>query len=195
MIERIYDEAAQGKSQRKITLGLTADGWTGARGGPVRVSTVGKILRNPVYLGWQIVSVRGRPQIYGLPRSGRPAPAPDQDRAGCPRRGLRLRPRGRLRRPGAPHRGPAERRCRPVRADRPGGEGDAGRCRAGCRGVRGRRVHGRDRAAGAHLRSHERHRPGHGIPEQGRAVEAASIRSHTRATGSRRPHLPSQPVR
>ncbi|WP_031068704.1 recombinase family protein, partial [Streptomyces sp. NRRL WC-3742] len=38
MIERIYEEASQGKSQRKITLGLTADGWTGARGGPVRVS-------------------------------------------------------------------------------------------------------------------------------------------------------------
>ncbi|WP_158845907.1 recombinase family protein, partial [Streptomyces sp. NRRL WC-3742] len=65
------EEASQGKSQRKITLGLTADGWTGARGGPVRVSTVGKILRNPVYLGWQTVSVRGRPQTY-LNGKGKP---------------------------------------------------------------------------------------------------------------------------
>ncbi len=37
----------------------------------MRVSTVGKILRSPVYLGWQIVSVRGRPQIY-LNSKGKP---------------------------------------------------------------------------------------------------------------------------
>ncbi|MFF4815116.1 recombinase family protein [Kitasatospora sp. NPDC001309] len=64
IIERIHDEAAMGRSQRLITLGLTADGYTAARGGPFRVSTVGKILRNPVYLGLQTVSVKGTPQIY-----------------------------------------------------------------------------------------------------------------------------------
>ncbi|MFD7734343.1 recombinase family protein [Kitasatospora phosalacinea] len=64
VIERIHAEAAQGRSQREITLGLTADGLTAARGGPWRVSTVGKVLRNPVYLGWQTVSVKGAPQVY-----------------------------------------------------------------------------------------------------------------------------------
>ncbi|MFD5915909.1 DUF6924 domain-containing protein [Kitasatospora sp. NPDC058201] len=38
----------------------------------MRVSTVGKILRSPFYLGWQIVSVRGRPQSRGCDGPGEP---------------------------------------------------------------------------------------------------------------------------
>ncbi|KRB63360.1 hypothetical protein ASE03_33270, partial [Kitasatospora sp. Root187] len=71
IIERIHEEAAQGRSQRQITLGLTADGYTAPWGGPWRVSSVGKILRNPVYLGWQTISVKGTPQIY-LNSKGKP---------------------------------------------------------------------------------------------------------------------------
>ncbi|MFB8167355.1 recombinase family protein [Kitasatospora purpeofusca] len=64
VIERIHNEAAEGKSQRKIAAGLTADGFTAPRGGHWRATTVGKILRNPVYLGWQVVTVKGAPVIY-----------------------------------------------------------------------------------------------------------------------------------
>ncbi|MFB7947001.1 recombinase family protein [Kitasatospora phosalacinea] len=71
LIERIHAEAAEGKSNRKIALGLTADGYRSTRGGPFRSNTVGEILRNPVYLGWQIVSVNGHPQIY-LNAKGKP---------------------------------------------------------------------------------------------------------------------------
>ncbi|MFJ6622366.1 recombinase family protein [Kitasatospora sp. NPDC091335] len=69
--ERIHREAAEGKSNRKIALGLTADGFRATRGGPFRSNTVGKILRNPVYLGWQIVTVNGHAQLY-LNAKGKP---------------------------------------------------------------------------------------------------------------------------
>ncbi|WP_037971900.1 recombinase family protein [Streptomyces sp. NRRL WC-3742] len=64
VVERIHYEASEGRSQRKIAAGLTADGFTAPRGGPWRATTVGKILRNPVYLGWQTVTVKGAPVIY-----------------------------------------------------------------------------------------------------------------------------------
>ncbi|WP_441248912.1 recombinase family protein [Kitasatospora sp. McL0602] len=64
LLERIHREAAEGKSQRAIAAGLTADGYTAPKGGPWRASTVGKILRNPVYLGWQVVTVKGAPQAF-----------------------------------------------------------------------------------------------------------------------------------
>ncbi|MFJ2775664.1 recombinase family protein [Kitasatospora sp. NPDC087315] len=64
IVERIHNAAAEGKSQQKIAAGLTADGYTAPRGGPWRATTVGKILRNPVYLGWQVVTVKGAPVIY-----------------------------------------------------------------------------------------------------------------------------------
>ncbi|MGW1174033.1 recombinase family protein [Kitasatospora sp. NPDC002543] len=71
VIERIHREAAEGKSNRKIALGLTADGIRATRGGPFRSNTVGKILRNPVYLGWQVVTVNGHHQLY-LNAKGKP---------------------------------------------------------------------------------------------------------------------------
>ncbi|WP_043477745.1 recombinase family protein [Kitasatospora sp. MBT66] len=71
VIERIHREAAEGKSNRKIALGLTADGFRATRGGPFRSNTVGKILRNPVYLGWQVVTVNGHHQLY-LNAKGKP---------------------------------------------------------------------------------------------------------------------------
>ncbi|MFJ1754158.1 recombinase family protein [Kitasatospora sp. NPDC088134] len=64
VVERIHYEAAGGKSHRKIASDLTADGFTAPRGGPWRATTVGKILRNPVYLGWQVVTVKGAPTVY-----------------------------------------------------------------------------------------------------------------------------------
>ncbi|MFC8719378.1 recombinase family protein [Kitasatospora sp. NPDC057198] len=64
MIERIHNEAAEGASNRQIAKGLSIDGYRGPRGGPVLPSLVGNILRDPVYLGWQIILVKGRPQIY-----------------------------------------------------------------------------------------------------------------------------------
>ncbi|MER7705077.1 recombinase family protein [Kitasatospora sp. NPDC097605] len=73
VIERIHREAAEGKSNRKIALGLTADGFRATRGGPFRSNTVGKILRNPVYLGWQVVTVNGHHQLY-LNAKGKPVP-------------------------------------------------------------------------------------------------------------------------
>lgn len=45
VIERIHNEAAEGSSNRKIALGLTADGYRSSKGGPFRSNTVGKILR------------------------------------------------------------------------------------------------------------------------------------------------------
>ncbi|WP_406087468.1 recombinase family protein [Kitasatospora purpeofusca] len=71
VIERIHREAAEGKSNWKIALGLNADGFRSTRGGPFRSNTVGKILRNPVYLGWQIVIVKRQSQIY-LNAKGKP---------------------------------------------------------------------------------------------------------------------------
>ncbi|MBO1418339.1 recombinase family protein [Streptomyces sp. FH025] len=71
VIERIHYEAAEGASNRKIALGLTADGYRSTRGGPFRSNTVGKILRNPVYLGWQVVMVKRQHQIY-LNAKGKP---------------------------------------------------------------------------------------------------------------------------
>ncbi|WP_327065900.1 recombinase family protein [Kitasatospora sp. NBC_01302] len=71
MIERIHNEAAEGGSNRKIAQGLSIDGYRGPRGGPVLPSLVGNILRDPVYLGWQIILVKGRPQIY-LNSKGKP---------------------------------------------------------------------------------------------------------------------------
>ncbi|MEV7596762.1 recombinase family protein [Kitasatospora sp. NPDC089797] len=71
MIVRIHNEAAEGLSNRKIALGLTADGYRSPRGGPFRSNTVGIILRNPVYLGWQIVTVNGHHQLY-LNAKGKP---------------------------------------------------------------------------------------------------------------------------
>ncbi|GAA1403361.1 hypothetical protein GCM10009639_48120 [Kitasatospora putterlickiae] len=67
-IERIHEEAAAGRSYAKIVEGLNLDEIPSYRGGPWREATVGKILRNPVYLGWQTVSVRGRPQLYLNPK-------------------------------------------------------------------------------------------------------------------------------
>ncbi|MFD4397888.1 recombinase family protein [Kitasatospora sp. NPDC058478] len=71
VIERIHREAAEGLSNRKIALGLTADGFRSTRGGPFRSNTVGTILRNPVYLGWQIVRVNHVAQVY-LNAKGKP---------------------------------------------------------------------------------------------------------------------------
>ncbi|WP_406206768.1 recombinase family protein [Kitasatospora sp. NBC_01560] len=71
VIERIHNEAAEGRSRRQIALGLSADGITAAKGGPFRVSLVGKILTSPVYLGWQIVTVKNTPHLY-LNHKGKP---------------------------------------------------------------------------------------------------------------------------
>ncbi|MFJ2780946.1 recombinase family protein [Kitasatospora sp. NPDC087315] len=71
MIVRIHNEAAEGASNRKIALGLTADGYRSSRGGPVRSNPVGKILRNPVYLGWQVFTVKGHHHLY-LNAKGKP---------------------------------------------------------------------------------------------------------------------------
>ncbi|MFJ8443440.1 recombinase family protein, partial [Kitasatospora griseola] len=71
MIERTHYAAADGGSNRKIAQVLTAEGYRGPRGGPVRPSLVGNILRDPVHLGWQIILVKGRPQIY-LNAKGKP---------------------------------------------------------------------------------------------------------------------------
>ncbi|QKW17658.1 recombinase family protein [Kitasatospora sp. NA04385] len=42
LIEGIHAEAAEGESNRKIALGLTADGYRSTRGGPFRSNTVGR---------------------------------------------------------------------------------------------------------------------------------------------------------
>ncbi|WP_327673530.1 recombinase family protein [Kitasatospora sp. NBC_00458] len=71
VIVRIHAEAAEGSSNRRIALGLTADGYRSSKGGPFRSNTVGKILRNPVYLGWQVFTVKGHHHLY-LNGKGKP---------------------------------------------------------------------------------------------------------------------------
>ncbi len=64
VVERIHNEAAEGASVRKITQRLTWDGIPAPRGGDWKMSTVSKILRHPVYLGWQVTTIKGGPVLY-----------------------------------------------------------------------------------------------------------------------------------
>ncbi|MCX4751411.1 recombinase family protein [Kitasatospora sp. NBC_01287] len=66
--ERIFAEAAKGRPHRKIAMALTADRIAAPRGDAWLGSTIGTILRNPVYLGWQTIRVNGRHEIWRNPK-------------------------------------------------------------------------------------------------------------------------------
>ncbi|MFI2609629.1 recombinase family protein [Kitasatospora sp. NPDC018619] len=64
IIERIHYEAADGKSIRQIAFGLARDGIPSPTGGLWSHGTISKILRHPVYLGWQAITVNSIAQVY-----------------------------------------------------------------------------------------------------------------------------------
>ena len=65
IVERIYRERAEGRSLRGIAAGLNADGIPAPRGGDWAPAVLRRILMNPVYEGWQVISdERHNPVAY-----------------------------------------------------------------------------------------------------------------------------------